>query len=408
MKKLNLNKSLKKERTYLIGNTPYFSNTVGVFFASSLCFLLVACVGPVEKIVPEPNLKPASYTDLPGWGDDNFKTLIPAFTKSCERILKADPAKSFGTLKEAGTYGDWRPACYEFIALDTDDFERVQSFFETRFTPYQILSDNEETGLFTGYYEASLKGSRVRGGPYQTPLYQRPEDLVMVQLGDFREDLKGRRIAGRVVDGNLKPYEARPQIVNGNWPHNDKVLVWVDNPVDAFFVQIQGSGVVELAEGGTMRIGYAGQNGHVYYAVGRELIKRGALTKENVSMQSIRQWLESSPAQADEIMNTNASYVFFKQIDGAGPVGGEGVVLTAGRSLAVDHSLLSYGLPLWADIEAPVPGAGKLQRLLIAQDTGGAIRGPVRGDVFWGYGDMAETLAGPMKSQGRYWALLPN
>ncbi|MEM7651032.1 MAG: MltA domain-containing protein, partial [Pseudomonadota bacterium] len=171
--------------------------------------------------------------------------------------------------------------------------------------------------------------------------------------------------------------------------------------------QIQGSGVVQLDDGGVMRIGYAGQNGHVYYAIGRELIKRGDIEKEDVSLQSIRSWLEANPDQADEIMNTNESYVFFQELKGEGPLGGSGVALTPGRSLAVDRSLLAYGLPLWADIEAPIDGAPHIQRLMVAQDTGGAIRGPVRGDVFWGYGERAETLAGPMKSQGRYWALLP-
>ena len=242
---------------------------------------------------------------------------------------------------------------------------------------------------------------------YKTPLYQRPDDLVMVQLGDFRDHLKGERIAGRVIDGNLKPYEPRAEIVAGQWPHNEEVLVWVDDPVDAFFVQIQGSGVVQLDNGQAMRIGYAGQNGHVYYAIGRELIKRGELTKENVSMQSIRAWLENNPAQADEIMNTNASYVFFRKLDGEGPIGGEGIALTAGRSLAVDRSLLSYGLPVWTDIEAPYEGAAPLRKLMVAQDTGGAIRGAVRGDVFWGYGDHAESVAGSMKSSGQYWILLP-
>ena len=374
-----------------------------------ILIMLTACAGPMaEAPQPELNIKPVHFADLPGWGGDDFETLVPAFAKSCERILKADPAQAFGALEQAGTYGHWQPACREFIALEPKTPAILKNFFETRFTPYQILAGKEKTGLFTGYYEASLKGSLSRSGPYQTPLYGRPEDLVMVQLGEFREDLKGHRIAGRVVDGNLKPYEPREKIVAGQWPHNDKVLVWVDNPVDAFFVQIQGSGVVELAEGGILRIGYAGQNGHIYYAVGRELIKRGQLTKDTVSMQSIREWLETHPHQADEIMNTNASYVFFKRLDGAGPVGGEGVELTAGRSLAVDRSLLAYGLPLWADIETPLAALGRLQRMLIAQDTGGAIRGPVRGDVFWGYGEHAENIAGPMKSQGRYWALLPN
>ena len=372
-----------------------------------LVFLTACAAMPEAERKPELVLKPAEFSDLPDWGQDDFKTFIPAFMKSCERIGKAKPDRSFGTLEQAGNYGDWQPHCQAFLDLGMASPSVLKAFFEQRFTPYHVLADDEAEGLFTGYYEASLKGARTRGGVYQTPLYQRPDDLVMVQLGEFREDLKGRRIAGRVHDGKLKPYEDRTQIVNGDWPHNDKVLVWVDDPVDAFFVQIQGSGLVELAEGGTMRIGYAGQNGHIYYAIGRELIARGALEKENVSMQTIRAWLDANPDQADEIMNTNASYVFFEEIEGEGPLGGEGVALTRGRSLAVDHSLLAYGLPFWTDIEEPLPGAGPIRRLFVAQDTGGAIRGPVRGDVFWGYGSLAETLAGPMKSKGRYWVLLP-
>ena len=279
-----------------------------------------------------------------------------------------------------------------------------------------MLNGNDPKGLFTGYYEASLNGSRTKSARYNIPLHKRPDDLVMVQLGDFREDLKGRRIAGRVRGGNLKPYESREEIVAGDWPHDDEVLVWVDDPVDAFFVQIQGSGLVALNNGQTMRIGYAGQNGHPYYAIGRELIKRGQLTKDTVSMQSIRAWLAANPRQADEIMNTNASYVFFREIDAGkdsggpigGPIGGQGVALTKGRSLAIDRSLISYGLPIWTDIEHPSAGEPPIQKLMVTQDTGGAIRGPVRGDVFWGYGKTAETLAGQMKSQGRYWVLIPN
>ena len=231
----------------------------------------------------------------------------------------------------------------------------------------------------------------------------------MVQLGEFREDLKGRRIAGRVQNGKLKPYESRADIVKGDWPHNDTVLLWVDNAVDAFFVQIQGSGVVKLPDGSTTRIGYAGQNGHPYSAIGRELIKRVHLNKENVSMQSIRTFLEQNPTQADKIMNTNHSYVFFQEVkDKKGPLGGEGVELTAGRSLAIDRSLISYGMPIWVNLEAPIKGEIPIQRLMITQDTGGAIRGPVRGDVLWGYGSHAEEMAGQMKSRGEYWILLPN
>ncbi len=344
------------------------------------------------------------FSALPGWGTDDMRTFIPAFEKSCARILKKPATAQMGPLAEAGTYGDWQPICRSFVNMKP---QNLRSFLENRFKPYLVSDAGDKEGLFTGYYEASLKGSLKPYGVYKTPLHQRPDDLVMVQLGDFRDHLKGERIAGRVIDGNLKPYEPRAEIVAGQWPHNEEVLVWVDDPVDAFFVQIQGSGVVQLDNGQAMRIGYAGQNGHVYYAIGRELIKRGELTKENVSMQSIRAWLENNPAQADEIMNTNASYVFFRKLDGEGPIGGEGIALTAGRSLAVDRSLLSYGLPVWTDIEAPYEGAAPLRKLMVAQDTGGAIRGAVRGDVFWGYGDHAESVAGSMKSRGQYWLLLP-
>ncbi len=380
-----------------------------IFFIA-LLGVLVGCTSvPKETSTEETQaplvLKQVSFSALPNWGSDDFKTFAPAFAKSCARILKGSADKQMGALKEAGTYGDWQPVCRSFANVAP---QNLKAFFENRFTPYEVRAGNEAEGLFTGYYEASLKGASARGGPYQTPLYKRPDDLVMVQLGDFRDHLKGERIAGRVIGGNLKPYEPREKIVAGQWPHNDKPLVWVDDPIDAFFVQIQGSGVVSMNDGSALRIGYAGQNGHVYYAIGRELIKRGELTKENVSLQSIRDWLHAHPDEADALMNTNASYVFFQELEGEGPIGGEGVALTGGRSLAVDHSLMAYGMPIWADIAAPVEGANKINRMMVAQDTGGAIRGPVRGDVFWGYGPQAETLAGAMKSKGRYWVLLPN
>lgn len=356
--------------------------------------------GPLE-------LQAAEFNDLPGWQGDDMARFGEAYTRSCVRILKRDSGRAFGPLEAAGTYGDWQPLCREFQALDPKSAAGLRAFFEQNFRPFLVTAGDEPRGLFTGYYEASLHGSRTRFGPYTIPLHARPDDLVMVHLGQFRDHLKGERIAGRVVGGTLKPYESRAEIVAGDWPHEDKVLLWVDDPVDAFFVQIQGSGVVELPDGQRVRIGYAGQNGHPYYAIGRELIKRGHLTKETVSMQSIRAWLAANPAQAEEIMNTNRSYVFFRELEGEGPLGGEGVALTPGRSLAIDRTEISYGVPLWVDIEPPVSGWDNLQRLMVAQDTGGAIRGPVRGDFFWGHGEKAEALAGAMKSQGRYWVLLP-
>lgn len=369
-----------------------------------LPILLSSCAGGPKAPSKDIHLVPASFADLPGWQQDDLQGFTAALSRSCERILKQNPDSTFGSLKEAGTYLDWQGICLDLKALQPAD---TRTFIERHFTPYAV--NPGEKGLFTGYYEASLKASRTRHGPYQTPLYTRPGDLVMVNLGDFREELKGQRIAGRVVGGNLKPYETRAQIVSGDWPHNDKAFLWVDNPADAFFVQVQGSGLVELDTGETVRIGYAGQNGHPYYAIGRELVKRGEVPKDEISMQAIDSWLTQHPDQAAELMNTNRSYVFFKEspdTDG-GPTGGSGAALTPLRSLAVDRSLLPYGLPLYVDAAEPAPGYRPFRRLMIAQDTGGAIIGPVRGDVFWGHGKDAEELAGVMKSEGRYWALLP-
>lgn len=378
-----------------------------IFLVFLLCFLAACGEEEIPEVKPMRVLKPAGFDQLPGWGGDDFAGFVEAFEKSCARFQKKSPEDHLPLIDGAGTYGDMQKICFELEHAKRQS-QDLKTFIETYFTPYKVYDRDNPIGLFTGYYEASLKGSWEKSDTYTIPLYARPDDLVMVNLGEFREDLKGQRIAGRVTAGNLKPYESRTDIVNGNWPHNDEVLLWVDDPVDAFFVQIQGSGLVDMADGSLQRIGYAGQNGHPYYAIGRELIKRGALTKENVSMQSIRGWLAAHPEQADEIMNTNASYVFFRELEQDGPIGAEGVVLTPERSLAVDRTMIPYGLPLWVDIKAPIEGMEGLRQMMVAQDTGGAIRGPVRGDVFWGHGPRAEDVAGKMKSQGQYWALLPN
>jgi membrane-bound lytic murein transglycosylase A len=233
----------------------------------------------------------------------------------------------------------------------------------------------------------------------------------MVDLGRFRPDLKGKRIAGKVVDGSLVPYPDRREIEAGALSGRKLEIVWVDDPVGAFFLHVQGSGRVRLADGGELRLGYAAQNGHPYTAIGRELIDRGELRSEDVSLQTIRAWLEAHPGQARELMERNASYVFFQQVKGEGPLGAQGVPLTPGRSLAVDLNFVPLGVPLWLVAGAPSPLEGepdrKLRRLVVTQDTGGAIRGPIRGDVFWGFGEEAEAIAGRMKHRGRYWMLLP-
>ena len=380
-------------------------------FSAGLVLLLSGCAtqqASISDVAAPLKLKESSFADLPGWRGENFENFAQAYTRSCDRILKKDSQKLFGVDQQFGLAQEWQIACRKFTKVNKNDVASVRQFFEHNFIPYSAAAGNDPEGLFTGYYEASLKGSRTRKGPYQYPLRARPDDLVMVNLGEFHEELKGQRIAGRVKGGNLKPYETHEQILAGQLPSGqDKPLVWVDSPVDAFFIQIQGSGLVSLDDGTLMRVGYAGQNGHPYYAVGRELVKRGALRKDEVSLQTIRGWMADNPNEAQDLMITNKSYVFFRELEGEGPEGGEGIPLTAHRSLAIDHSIIPYGMPIWLSAENPASSGETMNRLMVSQDTGGAIRGPVRGDYFWGYGDAAEQMAGIMKSKGRYWFLLP-
>ena len=382
-------------------------------FTVLLClFFLTACAEDPEKAPLY--VKASSFRDLPGWRDDNLADAVAAFDRSCARIGKKseDLAVNPGLYIDKNTqkplyYGDLGKACAALAVLPNRENETLRSFFEQWFQPYEARAGSQKEGLFTGYYEAALHGSKTKSGPYQYPLLRRPEDLVMVDLGEFRDELKGQRIAGRVKGAYLKPYEDREEIEEGALDDDKLALAWVDNPVDAFFLHIQGSGRVNMDDGSILRVGYDGQNGHPYYAIGRELVKRGYMDKDEVSMQTIRAFLESHPQEAQDIMNTNHSYVFFRKLTTDGPLGGEGTSLTPGRSLAVDHTKIPYGLPVWLDLGAPVDGHGPVRRLVVAQDTGGAIRGAVRGDVFWGGGPDAEYLAGHMKSQGRYWLLLP-
>ncbi len=389
--------------------------------AAALCVIAAAALW---WFLPRPEkpeglvLKPVAFSDLPGWQDDRQLEALGAFVRSCARLDRLADDRSLGGglaggRGSGGLAGDWRGVCRDARQLTDASDAAARGFFESKFQPFLALNQKSDTaeGLFTGYYEPLLNGDRRQSEMYPVPLLARPDDLVMVSLGAFRKDLGGRRIAGRVEGGRLVPYAAREDIESGALGTRSKVLAWVDNPVDAFFLQIQGSGRIRLADGGEMRVGYAAANGHPYTAIGRDLVRRGALTRENVSMQSIRAWLAANPAEARKVMNLNRSYVFFRELTGDGPIGAQGVALTAGRSLAVDRRFVALGMPVWLSALAPATEAGKpdqpLRRLLVAQDTGGAIRGPVRGDVFWGHGPAAERVAGHMKHRGRYYLLLP-
>jgi membrane-bound lytic murein transglycosylase A len=352
-------------------------------------------------------LAPAGFDQLPGWRDDRQAEALAAFQHSCERIAHERDEAPLGPDAIAGTVADWRGPCAEAAGLGVSDDQAARQFFERNFAPFRLANNDAPQGLFTGYYEAELHGARQPGERFTVPILKRPADLVMVELGLFRPDWRGERIAGSVVNGQLKPYASRAEIVRGALANRHLELFWVDDPVDAFFLQIQGSGRIVLPDGGVVQIGYDGQNGRPYLPIGRLLVERGALSRDTVSMQTIRAWLAAHPQQAGPLMDENPSYVFFRELTGGGPIGAQGAPLTPGRSLAVDPKFLPLGAPLWLDAQDPAEPSGKLRRLVVAQDTGGAIRGPVRGDVFWGYGKAAADRAGPMKDQGAYYLLLP-
>lgn len=348
---------------------------------------------------------------LIGWEDDDQSSALAAFRLSCAALLRQPDERPMGD-PAFGTVADWRPACEAAVASGAMDAENARAFFQTWFRPVAIRNNGDDVGLFTGYYEPELNGHHERAGPFQAPIYAPPSDYVSVDLGQFRDDLKGQRIVGRVSGKRLRPVETRAEIEAGALEGRTEVLLWVDDPVDAFFLHIQGSGIVKMADGSRVRLGYAGSNGHVYHAIGRSLVERGALSRDEVSMQSIRQWLGENPGAAAALMNENASYIFFRRLDGDAPVGAQGVPLTAQRSLAVDTNWLPLGMPVWLDTvttETQEDEANPLhfRRLMIAQDTGGAIKGIVRGDVFWGAGDAAADRAGRMQEAGRYYGLLP-
>ncbi|MBI1210303.1 MAG: murein transglycosylase [Alphaproteobacteria bacterium] len=389
------------------------SITLGIFFALSACAPSPSppTTQPPDKLV----FQPATFAALSGWDNAGVRSAYAAFGATCAKLVLRDDATPFGGSADYGIVADWKPACTAALNSPNLSDAAARGFFSRYFTPVRATNNGNETGLFTGYYEPELNGSRKRHGRFQTPLLARPQDLVTVDLGAFRDNLKGERIAGRVEGAKLVPYAERGEIVAGALGSRAKALAYVDDPVDAFFLQVQGSGRVKLADGSVIRVGYDGQNGFPYTAIGRVLVQRGAIPKDQLSMQSIRIWLDAHPGDARALMNENASYVFFKELPisdpNQGAPGSAGVPLTAEASLAVDTRFHGLGAPMWIEAHAPARDAAQpdvdFDRLLVAQDTGGAIRGPVRGDVYWGAGKVAESIAGRMAHKGTLYVLLP-
>lgn len=364
------------------------------------------------------NLRPASFAELPGFAGDDLGGAATALERSCGvwRRKRADEMVAVGD--QNLPVARFQAACRRLAAVPSGNREGLRTAIEEAFAPWSARNGERWRGLFTGYYEPLLTGSRKRSARFRYPLLSRPGDLVAIDLSPFRPEWKGIRIGGHFRDGEFLPFPDRAAIDGGALDGKGLELVWVDDAVDAFFLHVQGSGRVALAEGGTLRVGYAAQNGHPYVAIGKVLVEMGELERAAVSMQSIRRWLATNPDRAAEVMAKNPSYVFFRSLGAGGgvgpedgPLGSQGVPLVAGRSLAVDRSFLPLGTPLWLQALAPGETAAApdtiLQRLVVAQDTGGAIRGPLRGDVFFGHGARAAELAGRMKHPGRLWLLLP-
>ena len=352
---------------------------------------------PKAEIIPSTDyLRVVSFDQLPGWAEDDLTQLWPAFLASCEVLIR-----------RAG----WQEVCADARQLNSADSAGLRNFFESRFLPHQVRNtDGSASGTVTGYYEPLLRGSRTRGGLFQTPLNRPPDDLLTVELGSVYPELKNMRLRGRLSGNKVLPYYTRAELMQkGLAPGTE--LVWVDNAIDAFFLQVQGSGRIILEESKeTIRMAYADQNGHTYKSIGRYLIERGELKLEQASMQGIKAWAAANPHRLQELLNANPSYVFFREEKitdaGKGPRGALGVPLTAQRSIAIDPQFIALGAPVFLSTTRPDSGL-PLRQLMMAQDTGGAIRNAVRADFFWGFGDQAGELAGKMKQAGQMWLLLP-
>jgi membrane-bound lytic murein transglycosylase A len=355
------------------------------------------CEKPSEA-PPKPVWQKVDWPQLPGWAGDSHEEAWKAFLASCA-VLKRQPA--------------WRSTCE---AAERQPPAAARMFFENQLMPWHRVDANgtPPTGLFTGYYEPLLSGSRSRRAPNLYPVYGVPDDLLVIDLGELRPDLKGQRLRGRVEGRRVIPYFSRAELEAGRGAVNGHELLFVDDPIDLFFLMIQGSGRVKLDNGQTVRLNYADQNGHPYRSIGRLLVDRGELKLEQASMQGIKNWARANPGKLAELLNANPSYVFFRETGtstGAlaelpGPLGAQGLALTPGRSLAVDSTYYHLGSPVWLATTWPNTERS-LQRLMLAQDTGGAIRGANRGDFFWGFGDEAGREAGRMRQSGEIWLLWP-
>ena len=352
-----------------------------------------ACTSPAPPAVLSPHLRHVDWQTLPGWRDaKDLSSAWPAWLLSCHALVHR---------------AAWRDACQAARRIPADDIS-IRAYFTRYFQVFQTETvDGSDAGLITGYFEPRLNGSFVRSPRYAVPLYRVPPDLLDVDLSAQYPALQPLRLRGRLQGQRVVPYWSRAQIDGVGHPLAGDELLWVDDALAAFFLQIQGSGQIMLPDGKTVMVGYADQNGYPYQAIGRVLVAQGALRASDVSMASILAWARAHPAAVPKVLARNPSYVFFRLLPGGQPLGAMGLPLTAGYSIAIDPRVLPLGAPVWLDTTEPGNGTQALRRLMVAQDTGGAIRGNVRADVFFGLGDSAASQAGNMQQTGRLWVLVP-
>lgn len=357
------------------------------------CPVCPAC--PTEPVkLAEPSLQAAQWSELTNWEADELLPVFNAFRDSC-RVLQSQPR--------------WRAVCHAAQQAKVATHKDARVFFEAQFAPWAVVAgDGTRSGMVTGYYEPLLRGSRQRKPPYTVPVFGPPEDMIIVDLASLYPELKSLRLRGRLEGRRLVPYLSRAEWSHEEAQRQDSAILWLDDPIDFFFMQIQGSGQVQLDDGRRIRLGYADQNGHPYRSIGRWLIDQGELKAEQASMQGIKAWARANPHRLQELLNINPSVVFFRELpaEGSGPPGSLGVPLTPGRSIAVDPRYIPLGAPVFLATTWPNENR-PLQRLMLAQDTGGAIKGAPRADFYWGSGDTAGELAGRMRQTGSQWVLLP-
>jgi membrane-bound lytic murein transglycosylase A len=374
----------------------------------ALILLLAACTPlPPKPEAPTPPPKPvaetaryvaAPFSALPGWSSASLAPSLRAFQSGCRR------APQLARICEAS------------MALEGGDETGARHFFENNFVAYAVISsETGDTGTITGYYEPVIPGSRQPTALNRYPIFGVPEDLIVVDVTALDPELakvpelRNRRLRGRVENRRVVPYYSRAEIDARGNGFRAPAIAWTADPVDLFFLQIQGSGQVQLESGERIRIGFADQNGHPYRSLGRHLVERGEMTLDQASMQSIKAWAAANPQKLQEALNVNPSYVFFREValqSSEGPLGALGVPVIPGYSLAVDRRFVPLGAPVYLATTMPL-SSEPLERLMAAHDVGGAIRGAVRGDFFWGTGAEAGAQAGRMRQQGRVWLLWP-